>query len=434
MALGGAVALVASLYGFYVLKEGLADISACLDTLGVPVGSRLKTLLSMTNYLVIPNFIIYIYGQREFVRRYDHKCTHGKTFLHMAVKWAIVKPVIGTMVVFTFLSCLITLIFVEAWYIMFLALDYTCDGTQDAIETLLDLMNSKLNVTSGDDDIVDGTTISINTVCDTLGQGTEGGEQATMALIILVSAQILTLGYWMKYSTIGAAPLVPFPDHPDDPDSKYRDKKDDAFYKKNKTQDDNKRRGSAAAFYNAANPPQGGRRGSAAPPPPTAATTSGGNRDSSMDRPPPRTQQEEDERIGREAREAVEKKRKEDEIEKNLEHMRKQAETLLKTPQELQTHEIELDLDDDNHHQVEKKKNPQPRTPPPQSLPRPQEAQSPRRPPQTRGASFNRQGSGIRASSRQSYSPPQSQPRSQSRSPPQGYMGVDRPNRAPRKY
>jgi hypothetical protein len=93
---------------------------------------------------VIPNFVVYIYGQREFGRRYEHKCHHHEGLLAWAFKAAICKPIIGGSVSITLIGAMIGLVMGQAVHTLFTALEYICDSS----EVTLDLGLTSLPDTS----------------------------------------------------------------------------------------------------------------------------------------------------------------------------------------------------------------------------------------------------------------------------------------------
>jgi hypothetical protein len=71
---------------------------------------------------------------------------------------------------------------------------------QDAVNDILDMAGS---YSSGDDD----TTI-VTDICNSISTGKQGGDSVATGMVLIVFAQILSIGYWMKYTTLGALQSV----------------------------------------------------------------------------------------------------------------------------------------------------------------------------------------------------------------------------------
>ena len=145
--LGGLVGLVVSVYGYNYMMKGFDAFNDTLLDLKVD-GEAFFDMLGFIIYLIVlANALVMLYGLREKVRIRTGMLPHVPTCPMWCVK-LLVKQAINIVVFAALLVSVITFLSMEAVYVLFLALNASCDNPGATVEDIADLMGSKEGATT----------------------------------------------------------------------------------------------------------------------------------------------------------------------------------------------------------------------------------------------------------------------------------------------
>jgi len=206
--MGGALALFFAFVGLGLFGAGVTAINDGLNKLKV-YPPYLDILVTCSNVSVLSTAIVTLYGLREKCRLGPRKCGHcerGGCLGHCCgytCKNFVVKPLLSLICTVCFLVTTITIFFINIIYVLIWSMERACDGTVDTIEHFLDKYRNWFGIVDELEDTTEEIVDAIQGYCDVLEGMRNGGYDAVAGLFLLVFAHFLTLGYWMKYSTLG---------------------------------------------------------------------------------------------------------------------------------------------------------------------------------------------------------------------------------------
>lgn len=192
--LGGVVGLFAAIFGFVWLNMGFSNLLDALNKMGANLDEiGLDVYFNMVGpVVIIADLFIVLYGFREKVRtRCNILGHHDVAGLGCLIKFFI-KMAVHITVVGALFVAMILMILVEFIWVIFLAVDASCDTGGSSAQDIIEIFSSD----SG----------SVTEICDAVSDGTTGAYQSFIGALIVTVAEIVILAYWMKYSTLAMVP------------------------------------------------------------------------------------------------------------------------------------------------------------------------------------------------------------------------------------
>jgi len=191
---GGLTALVLAIGGVTYLFAGLEGVLDALDAMGANFDDLdLETYYGYVGYgVIIADALVVAYGLREKIRTRMNMLGHLPTLgLGCLIKFAI-KSLIHISVCGAFVFSSILMLIMEALYVLFLAIDASCDAGGDSVQKIVNVFSKK-----------NGT---IDDICDAMSKGKDGSLDALIGSMIITVAQVIAIAYWYKYSTLAMVP------------------------------------------------------------------------------------------------------------------------------------------------------------------------------------------------------------------------------------
>jgi hypothetical protein len=193
--MGAVAGLVGSVFGLGSISDGAHKVLDQLEAIGVHETSKVtQAVVYMSIIILATNSLVVLYGLREKFRTRFDACGHAQGAGACCVKF-LFKVLVHVKVGLSVVSSVAMALLFEAVALLLGTLKLACDASEDGASAILDAL-----------DLDSSQTLApITQVCDALGDGRDGILKCFIGALVLLFAQIIIFGYWMKYTTLALA-------------------------------------------------------------------------------------------------------------------------------------------------------------------------------------------------------------------------------------